>query len=118
LLARALERSRRALATVADQAERSRHALAIDDLAGYVNLLRETTVTALESRSAATVSYPLKLEFADGRWDIAESDLSSKPRVGDLLNLEGGQWCVRGSQFVHPSVAGKPAREFIVCAPA
>jgi hypothetical protein len=117
VLSRALVRSRRALAMVADQAERSRHSMAIDDLAGYVDLLRETTETTFETSSSATVSYTLKLEFADGRWDIAESDLARKPRVGDLLSLEGALWRVRGSQVVRPSVAAKLAREFFVCAP-
>ena len=118
MLSRALARSRHALATVADQAERSRQSRAIDDLAGYVDLLRETTEAKLEIRSPATVSYTLKLELADGRWDIAESNLVSKPRVGDLVSLEGCMWRVLGSQFVRPSVAaGKLAREFFVCAP-
>jgi hypothetical protein len=105
-LSRALARSRRAALAETAEVDASGHIQAIDHLADYVTLLRET----------ATFRYPLKLELGDGRWDVAEGSFSAKPQVGDLLTLPNGEWCVRGSQFVHPSVAGKPAREFIVCA--
>jgi hypothetical protein len=105
LLARALDRSRRAALAEPSEVDSSRHVQAIDHLADYVRLLRETTFR-----------YALKLELADGRWDVAEGSFTAKPQLGDLLTLPDGEWCVRGSQFVYPSVAGKPAREFIVCA--
>lgn len=106
-LARAVARSRAALALVPDEAERTRHAQAIESLAHYVGLLGDNQET-----------YPLKLELADGRWDVAESELASKPQLGDVLSLESGRWSVRGTQLVRPSVPGKPAREFLVCSPA
>ena len=68
----------------------------VHNLARYVSLLHEN----------AMATYRLKLEFGDGRWDVAESDLARRPQVGDVLSLESGEWCVRGSQFVRPSVAG------------
>ena len=107
-LTRALDRSRGAVPLGAADVDASTHAQAIEHLADYVALLRETS----------SLSYPLKLEFGDGRWDVAEGSFPARPRVGDLLTLPTGEWCVRGSQLVHPSVAGKPAREFIVCAPS
>jgi hypothetical protein len=107
LLSRALDRSRRAALAAPAGRDATRHIEAIDHLADYVTLLRETT----------SFSFPLKLELADGRWDVAEGSFPAKPRVGDLLTLPNGEWFVRGSQLVHPSVDGKPAREFIVCAP-
>jgi hypothetical protein len=110
LLSRALARSRDALLADSDVSGRSRHAEAIDHLADYVNLLREATETMAR--------YPLKLELADGRWDVAESSLAARPRIGDWLSLPNGNWRVRGSQYVRPGVAGKPEREYIVCAPA
>jgi hypothetical protein len=110
VLSRALARSRRALRLDPDDPERSRHSQAIDHLVDYVDMLR--------SSGEGAVSYPLKLELEDGRWDVAESTFPSKPRIGDRLSLAGGSWRVRGSQFIRPSVAGKPEREFIVCAPA
>jgi len=109
LLSRALARSRDALLADPDQSGRLRHAEAIEHLADYVNLLHQAT---------QLTSYPLKLEFADGRWDVAESSLPARPRLGDWLSLPSGSWYVRGSQYVRPSVAGKPEREYLVCAPA
>jgi hypothetical protein len=110
LLSRALARSRDALRADSDASESARHAQALEHLADYVNLLREATETI--------ACYPLKLELADGRWDVAESSLSAKPRIGDRLTLPSGNWRVRGSQHVRPSIASKPEREYIVCAPA
>jgi hypothetical protein len=110
VLSRALARSRRALRLDPEDPDRWRHAQAIDHLADYVNMLR----TAGEGPT----SYPLKLELADGRWDVTESCFPVKPRIGDRVSLASGNWRVRGSQFIRPSVAGKPEREFIVCAPA
>ena len=109
-LSRALARSREALLADPDLSGRLRHAEAIEHLADYVNLLREA--------SGTMARYPLKLEFADGRWDVAESSLPARPRLGDWLSLPSGSWYVRGSQYVRPSVAGKPEREYLVCAPA
>jgi hypothetical protein len=110
VLSRALARSRRADRLDPEGPDRSSHDQAIDHLVDYVNMLR--------AAGEGAVSYPLKLELEDGRWDVAESSFPSKPRIGDRVSLASGSWRVRGSQFIRPSVAGKPAREFIVCAPA
>lgn len=111
-LAHVLDRSRRTLAEMPDETERSRHAQAIEQLGHYIDLLRDAT-------SEVGARYSLKLELADGRWDVAETDLSARPRIGDLIDLDdGGRWSVRRSQLVRPRPAGKPPREFFVCAPA
>ena len=111
VLSRALARSREAPCADRDMSEGS-HAQAIQHVAAYVNLLREATETL--------VCYPLKLELADGRWDVAESSLPAKPRIGDWLALPDGNWRVCGSQRIRPSVPDerKPEREYIVCARA
>ena len=100
------------MSTLANEEERARRTEATGHIARYVGLLRQATGTI------ASVAYSLKLEFADGRWDVAESKLASKPQPGDVLSLASGNWCVRGTQLVHPSIPGKPGREFLVCAPA
>ena len=109
-LSRAVAHSRRALRLDPDEGDRVRHAQAIEHLTDYVNLLR--------TAGDGTASYPIKLEFADGRWDVTESSFPAKPRIGDRLSLPSGNWRVRGSQYIRPWVVGKPEREFIVCAPA
>ena len=111
VLSRALARSLDAAPCAdRDMSGGSQHAQAIQHVAAYVNLLREATETL--------VCYPLKLELADGRWDVAESSLPAKPRLGDWLALPDGNWRVCGSQRIHPSVPDerKPEREYIVCA--
>jgi hypothetical protein len=70
-----------------DEAERSRLAGALASIACHVDLLGSLRTT-----------YALKLELADGRWDVAESELASTPQPGDVLNLASGRWCVRGTQ--------------------
>ena len=70
-LAEALAGSRSVLATV-DESERPRRADAIDHFAKYVELLRQTTAATL-------MRYSFKREFADGRWDVAETELPAEP---------------------------------------
>jgi hypothetical protein len=111
-LAQALTRNREQLAAVTDDEERTRRTEAIDRLAQYVDLLQKATAAAL-------VRYSFKLEFADGRWDLAEKELLDAPRIGELIDLaDGACWRVSGSQVVRPRPAGKAPREFFVCAPA
>lgn len=112
-LEHALGASREELAAVADEEERSRRADAIDQLSRYVDLLREATARRGVSR------YSFKLEFPDGRWDLAERELTAPPRVGDLVWFEtGGPWQVLGRQHVFPRPGHKPPHEFFACAPA
>jgi hypothetical protein len=95
-----------------DEEERERRTEAIDRFARYVDLLREPTAVAL-------ARYCFKMEFADGRWDVAERELPATPRIGELVDLaDGERWRIRGSQLVRSRPAGKPPREFFVCAPA
>jgi len=111
-LAQVLGRSRAQLAAVTDEGERARRADALDGFAEYVDLLREATAAAL-------VRYAFKLEFADGRWDLAEKELPAAPHIGELVDLTNGEsWRIHGSQLVHPRPPGRPPREFFVCAAA
>lgn len=111
-LAHALARNRRELATVKGDEARARRAEVIEHFTQYVELLREA--------SAATLArYSFKLEFPDGRWNLAEKELTVTPHVGECVEFaDGERWRIRGSQFVHPRPSGKPPREFFVCAPA
>ena len=110
-LAEALARNRMLLTAVTDDEERERRGEAIDRLGRYADLLREATSTAL-------ARYSFKLEFEDGRWDIAEKEFPEAPTVGELVDLEDGEcWRIRRSQVVHARPAGKPPREYFVCAP-
>jgi hypothetical protein len=110
-LADALAGSRMVLATI-DESERARRADAIDHFAKYVELLRQTT--------AATLSrYSFKRQFADGRWDIAETELPGEPRVGEFVWFaDTGAWKVSGIQVVPRPVGQAPPHEFFACAPA
>jgi len=110
-LAQALAWNRTQLTTVTDDEERERREEAIDRLGRYADLLREATAAAL-------ARYSFKLEFADGRWDIVEKEFPEAPTVGELVDLEDGEcWRIRRSQVVHARPAGKPPREYFVCAP-
>ena len=110
-LAQALAWNRTQLTGVTDDEERERRGEAIDRLGRYADLLREATAAAL-------ARYSFKLEFADGRWDIAEKEFPEAPTVGELVDFEDGEcWRIRRSQVVHARPAGKPPREYFVCAP-
>ena len=111
-LAQALARNRAQLAAMTDEEERAQRADAIDRFAQYADLLREATAATL-------ARYSFKLVFADGRWDLAEKDLSALPHIGELVDLaDGERWRIRESQLVAPLPPGKPPHEFFVCAPA
>jgi hypothetical protein len=110
-LAQALARNRLQLNAVTDDEERERRTEAIDRLGRYADLLREATAAAL-------ARYSFKLEFADGRWDIAEKECPEVPTIGELVDFEDGEcWRVRRSQLVYPQPAGKPPHEYFVCMP-
>jgi hypothetical protein len=115
-LERALARRRRELDTLGgddDQRERHAHALAL--MEGYTSLLREPSPSA--TRNA--FRYAFKLVFPDGRWSVDEKQLAQAPQDGDVVHFAGyGDWRVQGKQSVMPRPSGKPAREFLVCAPA
>lgn len=114
-LERALARRRSELSTFGgDKDQRERHAQAITLMEGYTSLLREPIPTA--TRNA--FRYCFKLVFPDGRWSVDEKQLAQAPRDGDVVHFAGyGDWRVQGTQSVMPRPSGKPAREFLVCAP-
>lgn len=83
---------------------------ALGDLSRYVALLREAA-------AAAERLYSFKLEFPDGRWNVAERRLPAEPRVGDVVSVDGSAWRIRGTLRVLPRPMRKPPRDVFVCAP-
>jgi hypothetical protein len=99
-----------------DQEERERREFALAAIEGYTALLREPIEPA---PSLNLIRYCFKLVFPDGRWSVDEKQLSAAPHEGDVLDFAGsGDWRIQGSQRVGVRPAGKPPREFFVCAPA
>jgi hypothetical protein len=115
-LERALARRRRELQELGgDDEQRERHIHALALMEGYTSLLREPSPSA--TRNA--FRYCFKLVFPDGRWSVDEKQLAQAPQDGDVVHFAGyGDWRVQGTQRVMPRPSGKPAREFLVCAPA
>jgi hypothetical protein len=114
-LERALARRREELAQLCDEEERDRHQSAIALMERYANLLREPTPAFARN---SLLRYCFMLVFPDGRWSVDEKQLGERPRNGDVLSFDGyGEWRVQGTHRVMPRPAGKPAREFLVCAP-
>jgi hypothetical protein len=113
-LDRALAARRRDLDGIEPEV-RARREYALAAIEGYTALLREPGVPA---PSRNPIRYCFKLVFADGRWSLDEKQLAAAPQEGDVLDFEGyGNWRIQGSQSVGVKPAGKPAREFFVCAP-
>jgi hypothetical protein len=121
-LEQTIAEKRRRLAELATDEQRSRRSRALDHMAAYAELLREAANESsgvLRRSSEPGVGYTFKTEFDDGRWTIEEKELSTSPRVGDVVSFDDGRsWRVRASQLVCPRPSGKPAREFFVCAPS
>jgi len=115
VLERALATRRSQLDAIDAPEERERLEGALAAIEGYMALLREP-VQPVHRRSL--VRYAFKLVFPDGRWAIDEKQLPDAPRAGDVVVFDGGGWRIEGSQRVGVKPAGKPAREFFVCAPA
>jgi hypothetical protein len=116
LLQRALDESRRRVAGLESDDERLRRHEALSHIEGYAALLREPTVQVMQREP---VRYSFKLVFPDGRWSVGEKQLPHGPHEGDVVVFEGyGGWRIEGSQSVGVRPAGKPPREFFVCAPA
>ena len=115
-LERALAARRLDLRGIAEDDERDRRADALSLFEGYTALLR---VPAAHRAVRNPVRYCFKLVFPDGRWSIDEKQLPTAPHEGDVLAFAGyGDWRIEGSQRVGVKPAGKPQREFFVCAPA
>jgi hypothetical protein len=116
LLQRALDESRRRVAGLESDDERLRRHEALSHIEGYAALLREPTVQVMQREP---VRYSFKLVFPDGRWSVGEKQHADRPHEGDVVVFEGyGGWRIEGSQSVGVRPAGKPPREFFVCAPA
>jgi len=114
-LDRALQARRRDLQGV-DQEERERCEFALAAIEGYTALLREPIEPA---PSRNLIRFCFKLVFPDGCWSIDEKQLEVAPHEGDVVDFAGyGDWRIQGSQQVGVRPAGKPPREFFVCAPA
>jgi hypothetical protein len=114
-LDRALQARRRDLQGVGKE-ERERREFALAAIEGYTALLREPMEPAPNRN---LIRYCFKLVFPDGRWSIDEKQLPAAPHEGDVLDFAGfGDWRIQGSQRVGVRPAGKPPREFFVCAPA
>jgi hypothetical protein len=121
----ALASKRVGLAGVENDEQRSRHEQAIEQMANYVSMLRDTTTTSASLAAAYGPDgrlrrpFSFKLEFADGRWNVDEKELEAAPQIGDIISFDDGRpWRVRASTLVRARPARKPVREFFVCAPA
>ena len=121
----ALASERVGLAHVDNDEQRSRHEQAIEQMANYVSMLRDTTTTSASLAAAYGPDgrlrrpFSFKLEFADGRWNVDEKELEAAPQIGDIISFDDGRpWRVRASTLVRARPARKPVREFFVCAPA
>jgi hypothetical protein len=113
-LERALRASRLGLDAIGADDERQRRADALSHIEGYTALLREPTGQVMHQ----PVRYDFKLVFPDGRWSIDEKQLLDRPAAGDVVVFEGtGGWRIESQQRVQVRPAGKPPREFFVCAP-
>jgi hypothetical protein len=113
LLERAVVLGRRTLTALETEAEREQRAEALLHIEGYMALLREPTHDHMHPSR-----YSFKLVFPDGRWSVDEKQLVARPTEGDVVVFEGsGGWRIEGAQRVNARPAGKPPREFFVCAP-
>jgi len=121
----ALAHKRVGLAEVENEAERARHEQAIEQMASYVTMLRDTTTTSASLAAAYGPDgrlrrpFSFKLELPNGSWNVDEKQLEIAPQIGDIVSFgDGRPWRVRASQFVRARPTRKAAREFFVCAPA
>jgi len=120
----ALAHKREGLFELENEELRSRREQAIEQMANYVSMLRDTTTTSAALAAAYGPDgrlrrpFSFKLEFDDGRWNVDEKELDATPQIGDIISFSDGRpWRVRASQFVRARPTRKPLREFFVCAP-
>lgn len=115
-LSRRLAARRHELAAGSDAREVSHAAAAVAAFDSYVSLLEMAAPIELASVRASPRTMMLKLEFSDGRWDVAEGELDELPRVGDTLLLADGRMSrVREIQTVLSGRSCKPPRDVVVC---
>jgi hypothetical protein len=111
-LERYVARGRNELPQLSEEDDRARRGAAIEGFAKYAQLLREAASGVRPAR------YSFKLEFPDGRWDLAEQELSKEPRVGDLVWFEGTPWQILGHREVPRRPSAARPHQFLACAPA
>ena len=115
-LSRRLAARRHELAAGPDVHETSHATAAVAAFDAYVSLLELAAPIELTSLPACPRTMMLKLEFADGRWDVAEGELEELPQVGDTLLLADGRMSrVREIQTVLSGRSRKPPRDVVVC---
>jgi len=108
-LERLVERGREALSTLGADDDRPRRDAAIDGFAKYAQLLREAASAAHPER------YSFKLEFPDGRWNLAEQELPQEPSVGDLVWFEGAPWQILAHREVPRRPSNSQPHTFLSC---
>jgi len=95
-LASALAHRREGLAELENPEQRSRREQAIEQMATYVSMLRDTSTPSASLAAAYGPDgrrrrpFTFKLEFADGRWSVDEKELETAPQVGDIISFEDG----------------------------
>src|SRR3979490_921296 len=100
----ALAQKRERLAELEKDARREKREQAIEQMATYVSMLRDTTTTSAALAAAygpdgrPRTPFAFKLEFEDGRWNIDEKQLEVAPHVGDIVSFgDGRPWRVRAT---------------------
>jgi hypothetical protein len=111
-LERMVESSRDGAVRLDDAADRARRDAAIGGFERYAELLREAAAASHPAR------YSFKLEFPDGRWDLAEQELVTEPRVGDLVWFDGEPWQIRCHRLVPRRPDPAHPHDFLACSPA
>jgi len=111
-LERMVEHSRDGAVRLDDPGDRARRDAAIGCFARYAELLREAAAASHPAR------YSFKLEFPDGRWDLAEQELATEPRVGDLVWFDGEPWQIRCHRLVPRRPDPAHPHDFLACTPA
>lgn len=121
-----LARERDGLGSIENDEQRARREQAIEQMATYSSMLRNTATTSVSLTASYGANgrlrrrpFSFKLEFEDGRWNVDEKELGATPRLGDVVTFDDGRpWRVRATQSVRTRPTQKPVHELFVCAPA
>ena len=106
-LSEAVDRSRAVVTTLAEK-DKARRCEAIECLSRYVDLLGEANCDEAQR-------YSFRRVYADGRWDIAEAELTAPPLVGGLVWFDdGGPWRISCVERVARATSAPP-HEFFAC---